>query len=284
MFNLSRRSTAFAVSAALASVLATTASAGPAIAAPANATTPDTSPINSLTIHKTATKPPTTTINGSTVTVGDTAIEMESVKPTSLSGAIRTFTGDGGMRQFVHPQVDGVQILWSARGPASPHKATYAFKDRTLERIPNDMILVRAKKTGEPMGLIDAPWAKDSRGKAVKTQYIIGKQGTLTQTISPTRDSVYPIIADPRIRTTRKGLIFGVTVDFSRHETRLIQRGMVPCLWITNFIPHPLAQLAAKIDCAAVGALAYAARRQGKCLSISIFPLTAIPWISRCYA
>ncbi|GBE25019.1 hypothetical protein BMS3Bbin02_01301 [bacterium BMS3Bbin02] len=47
-------------------------------------------------------------------------------------------------------------------------------------------------------GAVEAPWAFDANGSAVKTTYEISADGkTLTQYVSPDADATYPIVADP---------------------------------------------------------------------------------------
>ncbi len=47
-------------------------------------------------------------------------------------------------------------------------------------------------------GVVEAPWAFDASGSAVKTTYEISADGkTLTQYVSPDAEAAYPIVADP---------------------------------------------------------------------------------------
>lgn len=49
---------------------------------------------------------------------------------------------------------------------------------------------------GYAVGSVAAPWATDANGQAVPTYYTVAN-GTLTQTISTTPDTAFPVVADP---------------------------------------------------------------------------------------
>ncbi|MEV7603555.1 hypothetical protein AB0O91_39920 [Kitasatospora sp. NPDC089797] len=67
------------------------------------------------------------------------------------------------------------------------------------------------------VGHIDAPWAKDDRGKAVPTHYSLDGN-TLVQSVDTNEGTAFPVVADPHFTW---GIVTG-TAYFNKNETRTI--------------------------------------------------------------
>ncbi|MFD9791393.1 hypothetical protein ACFWXK_10625 [Streptomyces sp. NPDC059070] len=125
------------------------------------------------------------------------------------------------------------------------------------------------------LGAIDAPWAKDANGQAVPTSYRL-EGTTLVQLIEITEDTVYPVVADPRVSFGR-----GVYIKFSRSETNAIapySSGAGAVAAACNKIPSRVRGVPVRTICR--GTLGQAsvsvhntfksAARQGKCVQIRL--------------
>ncbi|WP_156807582.1 hypothetical protein [Acaricomes phytoseiuli] len=117
---------------------------------------------------------------------------------------------------------------------------------------------------------IKEAWAKDATGKPVPTRYEI-RGNDLVQVVSPTPDSVYPIVADP----TWEWYNFAYGVGFNKAETRALANAAT-----TGGFCGVLGRVASGIAAAACGvAAAYFFFRaqqmaqQNKCLFISVAPV-----------
>lgn len=94
------------------------------------------------------------------------------------------------------PLIGGAQILYNIESSTSPKKYVLDLKlaeDSRLVYENGEYMIVNA--LGEVEVLIGAPWAKDSKGQAVKTSYEI-KDNQLIQHIEYEGEN-YPLIADP---------------------------------------------------------------------------------------
>lgn len=104
------------------------------------------------------------------------------------------------------------------------------------------------------LGTIEAPWAKDATGRAVRTSYSL-EGDTIVQHIHG-KDIKYPVVADP-------GLTFGVGVylnmfgaEVNTIAAAIIAAGGAGAVAVCSGfskLPAPLAKLAALV-CTAVGA------------------------------
>jgi len=138
-------------------------------------------------------------------------------------------------------------------------------------------------------GEIKTPWAIDANGKKVPTKFTL-KGNTLTQTITPTKDTTYPVILDPEAEW--KGFYGRLT--YSRAETRNMRdEGVVIAGLLTGSAgiaamfgpgaPIVGAALAAG-SAAAVGIIATTASNataDGRCLQVDVPPLVT-PRIVNC--
>jgi hypothetical protein len=134
-----------------------------------------------------------------------------------------------------------------------------------------------------------APWAVDAAGRSVETRFEVA-DGTLTQVVTPSSTSVYPIVADPSVSGC---LIWGwypaLCIKYNRAETERAWNSAVIGIGGAAFAAElcsGIPNLAWKGACkAAVAAITFAvinnvrtAHDQGRCLRIRItYP--AIPAI-----
>ncbi|GAB2842302.1 hypothetical protein GCM10027074_05960 [Streptomyces deserti] len=132
----------------------------------------------------------------------------------------------------VQPNQDGVRTLITLKDADAPTEYRFPLglpADATTERLEDGSILV--SRGEDYLGTFDAPWAKDSRGEAVPTEYRI-EDGALVQSVRPGPNTAFPVVADPAwfipiaIVAGRLLLSQGVK-SISRHAAqRMAQRGI----------------------------------------------------------
>lgn len=139
---------------------------------------------------------------------------------------------------------------------------------------------------------IDRPWAADANGRGLETRYELDGN-TIRQVVATDEGTAFPVTADPRIRPAW----YGVSLDYSKAETKMISRGAGDCAVIYGSAAAiaalleaiPLAGVTGLIgaNCAIYGRVADNALADKKCISIKIIPvgifLLSEPWISKCY-
>lgn len=210
---------------------------------------------------------------------GVTMVLASAKKVGSTVGGIRTF--DGANSDFaVRATEDGVQALSIVSDSYAPRRASYEFPGKTLTWGSDGVVIVRTgSATGQPVAVIDAAWAKDSKGAAVNTRYTITGD-TLVQVIEPTAATSYPVVADPRVRTA----YYGWSVDFTKTETIYMAGGATACWAVSAAIPEPAVSKAVAVSCGLVSAWVGTAAALGKCVSVKVlWTTTVVPWIATCY-
>ncbi|UFS93404.1 hypothetical protein [Nocardia huaxiensis] len=96
-------------------------------------------------------------------------------------------TGSGGERTLVLINNAGAPIRYQFTQPVP--------EGGRLQPNPDGSVSILARD-GDTAGHIKRPWAYDALGREVATDYTVDGD-TLTQTIHATKDSVFPILADP---------------------------------------------------------------------------------------
>ncbi len=228
-----------------------------------------------------ASPPKELTVSGRSVRVANIELVLaDASEDAATVDGVRTF--DGKRSDFaVRGTADGVQALSVVSARTSETSATYRFPGKTLTEGRAGTVIVRKDGAkGEPVGVIDAPWAKDAEGRSVTTWYQL-RGDTLVQYVKPTARTVYPVVADPRVRSTW----YGWSVDFTKKETNLIAAGGGACAAIAAYIPEPAVSKAVAAGCGLIAVWAGYASAEGKCVSIKIIGrVAAAPWIAKCYA
>lgn len=139
---------------------------------------------------------------------------------------------------------------------------------------------------------IDRPWAADATGQGLETRYELDGD-TLRQVVVADEGTAFPVAADPRIRLAW----YGVSIDFSKAETKKISRGAGDCTVIygaaaaiagmLEAIPVVVVTGLIGVNCAIYGRVADNALADKKCISIKVIPvgiwLLSEPWIGKCY-
>lgn len=106
---------------------------------------------------------------------------------------------DGAVRQtFVIQNVDG-EKTFTIDYSDTPGIGSLAFA--TDDEGNTDGSIQILNKNGDSIAASDTPWAKDAQGNDVKTFYEIDGL-KLIQTVVPTSEAVYPIVADPTTFST----------------------------------------------------------------------------------
>lgn len=174
-------------------------------------------------------------------------------------------------------QDDGsVQILTTITDANAPTEYRY-----TIDLAPGATLLAAADggvaildKGGDAIGFIAPPWALDANGAVVPTHYEIDG-GTLVQVVSHlTSDTVYPVIADPKISFGWK-----IYYKYSKSETKTyagytpygtIASGICPFLLLGG--PWSVAACVAALEVFAVSLdrTFNSAASHGKCVEISL--------------
>lgn len=91
------------------------------------------------------------------------------------------------------------------------------------------------RTTGEELGYVRPPWAKDANGDDVRTHYEV-RGSTILQVIEHQgNDTAYPVVADPSYDC---GWVT-CTLYFNRNETLLISAGGAPAGALCSAIPPP---------------------------------------------
>jgi len=183
---------------------------------------------------------------------------------------------------------DGLQIASVARSHDA-NTFSYSFPGKTLEKLADGSVVVRNSAFGAPLALIDQPWARDADGGAVATTFAV-RGDTLTQEITTTVGTHFPVVADPRLRWAW----YGASIDFTRKDTNLLSAGAGGCAAVAALIPDATASKVVAVSCGLMAVWAGYASSEGKCVSVKITwaalatpwapGLGIIPWITNCYA
>lgn len=76
--------------------------------------------------------------------------------------------------------------------------------------------------TLENVGLVEAPWAVDAKGKQLATQYQVLADGTVRQNVD-VKGATFPVVADPRVSFgTWAGVVPVAYITYSRSETSTV--------------------------------------------------------------
>ena len=174
---------------------------------------------------------------------------------------------------------DGGQFVSLSNNP-SENTFKYKFEGKYLEKLDNGSVIVRTSEFGEPLAVIEAPWAVDAKNQPITT-YFETSTDTLVQIVDFRGNTTFPVIADPRIRL----VWHGASIDFTRHETNLMAAGAGGCAAVSVAIPDPSISKAVALSCGLIATWAGYASAEGKCVSVKIVPgIASVPWISKCYA
>lgn len=129
-----------------------------------------------------------------------------------------------------------------------------------------------SNSNGTPVNYIEAPWAKDANGKALATAYTVSGN-RLTQTVSPTPDAVYPVVADPEFGWMG---IFPV-VKFNKAETRTstVAAGVLKvCARIAAGLP--VGAPACALSAVQIAVQAVIANKNNECIQLAPAPIGAM--------
>ncbi len=133
--------------------------------------------------------------------------EAEGVAGVATGSGTVVYPGAGGedVDLAVQPTADGgarALVTLKDRSAARVHRFDLDLPEgsRLAPDGTGGYLIVREEGPGATavLGAIDAPWAKDARGKAVRTAYRLEGDG-LVQTVSPDAGTVFPVVADPKV-------------------------------------------------------------------------------------
>ena len=129
---------------------------------------------------------------------------------------------------------DKVRIQTVIHGPGDPHEFTYELGNgyMPLQAADGSIWAYRFDQNGaiDIYGVGEA-WARDADGAVVNTHYEI-RGNSLVQVVTPTGETVYPVVADP----TWEWYNAAYGAGFSKHETRDLANlggiaGLCSSLW-----------------------------------------------------
>jgi hypothetical protein len=203
------------------------------------------------------------TVAAGQVHIGRVVVTVPQAGDVTQQGPISAMEGSDPSTTFLTRDVDeGTQIAAVVSARRGLSDLRYTLPGTNLEAGPKGTIIVRDGRTNEPLALVEAPWAKDSQGTPLPTRYEIAGS-TLTQIVSTTQATRFPVVADPRIRTAW----YGYSVDFSYGETTTIAVVAGGCAIMAGAMPPP-ANMIMSINCGSLALVANEARKQDRCLSI----------------
>lgn len=161
------------------------------------------------------------------------------VTPTNTANAKRGTTTKRGMAypskdysaNAVIPTSDGVQFITVIDGQKAPTSYSYKINGGVQLRGDGGAIITDAK--GLPTSVVAPAWAKDAKGKPVKTHYKTDGK-TLTQVVDHRAKGIsYPVVADPHVRWYWNGAVITLT----RAEMATVAYGGVNALVPLLMIP-----------------------------------------------
>lgn len=116
----------------------------------------------------------------------------------------------------VIPTKDGVQLLTVIKDADAPEDYNYSVQGGRFALAGGGEAIVFDDKN-EMQYIISKPWAKDAKGKVVRTSFSIDPNGfVLTQHIQHA-GTTYPVVADPRWIERQW---WGTVIHFTRSETK----------------------------------------------------------------
>jgi hypothetical protein len=223
---------------------------------------------------------------------GDEAFDIGITLPASASvGDAEVVDGDtvyvderAETSFVVDARADGARIMSVLTSPRAPREFTYDLHlpegTQLLERADGSVdVAVVWEGVEVIVGTVAAPWAVDAQGNSVPTHYEVAGD-TLTQHVSVTSGTQFPVIADP----TYSWKWWGVVVRFNRSETVTMQTASGVCA-IAAAIPEPLVSKIIAGSCAVIAVAAQDALQRGKCLRLNVHypPVSAAyPWSGTC--
>lgn len=120
-----------------------------------------------------------------------------AAQPSSLGGV--SYDNNDDFTTTVLPKNDGsVQIVTVLESADAPTDYTYTItgSEGSYLQLQDDGSVVLLSADGAWEGGVAAPWAKDANGAEVETSYSVDGN-TLTQHVSATADTEFPVVADP---------------------------------------------------------------------------------------
>lgn len=210
------------------------------------------------------------------------AMSLPVRNPKALSKQQGRFVTEGekGSRLAVSPTPDGAQILIALDRPNSPRRFDFGLSGEGLKlQHQRDGSVSIEGRNGWAIGTVLAPWAEDAAGNPVPTHFEV-RGNVLTQVVEPTRESVFPIVADPHVKLC--DLRTAVCVKLSKSETKRAHDAMFVSVGagvstLCGLIPSSsVYTVAAKAVCAAtVAGVFYTlrgtfqkAKREGRCVEL----------------
>ncbi|AMM20766.1 hypothetical protein AX769_12225 [Frondihabitans sp. PAMC 28766] len=120
---------------------------------------------------------------------------------------------------------------------------------------------------------VEAPWAVDATGKALKTYYTV--EGTrLVQHVQFTPNTAFPVVADPTVHR-----YFGYyTVNLNKSESAAAVGTVAGCAALFARAPYPASLVG--VGCGVFAAFSTVQLAGGKCLVVHIvgFPPALATW------
>lgn len=221
---------------------------------------------------------PALRVAGATVDVNGVDVRIHGVKRAKVSGSRHRWQAEG-VKHYAQRTGDGAQLLSVLESQSSPTDISYEFPGHELQLQPDGSVaVVDPAGDGKLVAYIEKPWAKDASGRSVPTRYEVAGS-TLTQHVTATEETQFPVVADPSIVNKW----YGQQIRFSSSETRKIGYGAGSCAIVAAWIPEPLISKIVSSACGALALAAGAARAEGNCLAVNVFRTGQyVPWYWNC--
>lgn len=170
--------------------------------------------------------------DNNSVTLGALTVSLPGKAEGQVNArGVITYPSKGGSANAVVPTADGAQMLTviERRKAAS----TYSYDMGGVVKLRSDGGAFVFDSKGKPVAVVKPAWAKDAKGKLVKTYYQ-ASGNTLTQVVEhkAKRGVTYPVVADPYV----KRYWDSVVITLSRAEMATIAYGgsqaLIPMLMV----------------------------------------------------
>lgn len=217
-------------------------------------------------------------VNTNTVNVDGLTVQIHGVGASRIDQK-RHIWKTHGIDHVAQRTEHGAQLLSVLTSKDSPRRVSYTFPGQDLQALPDGSVaVVNPAGRGNLVARIEKPWAKDATGATVSTRYEVNGD-VLTQVVTPTATTQFPVVADPSVVSKW----YGKQVRFSRTETRNISYGATACTIVTGTIPDVTISKIAAAACAALALGAQIALDQGNCLAVNVFYTGNVtPWYWNC--
>lgn len=127
----------------------------------------------------------------------DLAFTVPDVSPAGKKGDY-VVVADSNQKFAAYVKVapNGGQVIFATQSPENLDRFSIQLKDPVVSQYRDSFGTLLATLSSGTQIAIAQPWARDASGKTLQTSYTVSGD-TITQQVSVTTDTVYPVVADP---------------------------------------------------------------------------------------